>query len=337
MICPACGSENLPGQDECAHCLASLQQEDVPQPDTPARWRVMVDPVSSLAPSLVEMQTVPAGTSLAEAVRRMQERNIGYLLVVHPDGTVAGILTEHDLLSRVAAQVEDLSAHTVDAFMRRDPAMVEPSEPINHALFHMATDDFLYVPIVDEANRPQDVLSFRRIVHLIEHMEKTAFPRCIIEEASEAAWPRPSLLYVSVTPDQCSMMPHTKTKGQIEAEISDAMVKLQREHTGRGPNQTRTFILEDMVLVRMQEVLTPVERQLTGNPHGQSLVKQFHQQMHEIARKELESIIESHTGCRVTSIHSDVSTKTGEQMAIFVLDRNLEHLLPRRHDAPPRR
>jgi uncharacterized protein YbcI len=92
-----------------------------------------------------------------------------------------------------------------------------------------------------------------------------------------------------------------------------------------------------MVIVRMQEVLTPAERQLTGNPHGQSLVKQFHQQMHEIARRSLEQIIEGHTGCRVVSIHNDVSTKSGEQVGIFVLDRNLEATLPRRHDAPPRR
>lgn len=132
-------------------------------------------------------------------------------------------------------------------------------------------------------------------------------------------------------------MPQNKTKGQIEAEISDHMVKLQREHTGRGPNQAHTYIVEDMVIVRMQEVLTPAERQLTGNPHGQSLVKQFHQQMHEIARHDLETIIEEHTGCKVTSVHSDVSTKTGEQIAIFILDRNLETLLFRRPEAPPRR
>jgi uncharacterized protein YbcI len=121
-----------------------------------------------------------------------------------------------------------------------------------------------------------------------------------------------------------------KTKGQLEAEISDAMVKLQRGQTGRGPNQARTYIVEDMVIVRLQEVLTPAERQLTGNPHGQSLIKQFHQQMHEIARHNLEQIVEDATGCRVTSIHNDVSTKTGEQVAIYVLDRNLEALLHRR-------
>jgi len=131
-------------------------------------------------------------------------------------------------------------------------------------------------------------------------------------------------------------MPHTKTKGQMEAEIGDAMVKLQRERTGRGPTQTHTYIIHDMVVVRMQEVLTPAERQLLGNPHGQSLVKQFHQQMHEIARRDLEAIIESHTGAKVTSVHSDVSTKTGEQVSIYVVDHDLEVNLPRRHE-PVRR
>jgi uncharacterized protein YbcI len=133
------------------------------------------------------------------------------------------------------------------------------------------------------------------------------------------------------------MMPQNKTKGQIEAEVSDAMVKLQRERTGRGPTQAHTYIVQDMVIVRMQEVLTPAERQLTGKPYGQSLVKQFHQQMHEIARLDLEQIIECHTGCKVASIHSDVSTKTGEQLAIFILDHDLEAALPRRQDLPPRR
>ena len=78
-------------------------------------------------------------------------------------------------------------------------------------------------------------------------------------------------------------------------------------------------------------MLTPAERQLTGNPHGQSLVKQFHQQMHEIARRSLEQIVESATGCHVQSVHNDVSTKTGEQVAIYVLDRNLEAVLFRRN------
>jgi uncharacterized protein YbcI len=123
---------------------------------------------------------------------------------------------------------------------------------------------------------------------------------------------------------RCSMISCRKSRGQVEAEISDAMVKLQRERTGRGPNQAKTYIIEDMVIVRLQEVLTPAERQLTGNPHGQSLVKQFHQQMHEIARAHLERIVETATAAKVISIHNDVSTKSGEQVAIYILDRDLE-------------
>jgi uncharacterized protein YbcI len=132
-------------------------------------------------------------------------------------------------------------------------------------------------------------------------------------------------------------MPNTRTRGQLEAEISDAMVKLQRERTGRGPAQTHTYIIEDMVIVRMQEVLTSAERQLRGNHHGQSLVKQFHQHLHELARPELERIIEGHCGARVISIHSDVSTKSGEQVTIYVLERNIEAELPRKSDAATRR
>lgn len=114
-----------------------------------------------------------------------------------------------------------------------------------------------------------------------------------------------------------------RSRGQIEAEISDAMVRFHRERTGRGPTQARTFLVEDLVIVRLQEVLTPAERQLTGNPHGQSLVKQFHQQMYEIARRDLEAVVETATGAKVMSLHNDVSTKTGEQVAIYVMDRNV--------------
>lgn len=171
MICPSCGHDNLQGVDECARCQASLQQEGLPQPDSSVRWRVMVDPVSSLEPSTIAPQIVPAGTPLDQGVRRMQEKNVGYLLVTNPEGRLVGILTEHDLLCRVAGQVTDLSAYRVDDFMSPNPTTVLASEPINHALHYMATNDFMYIPIVDEAGRPQDLLSFRRVARLIEHME----------------------------------------------------------------------------------------------------------------------------------------------------------------------
>ncbi|VXB42762.1 conserved hypothetical protein [Bacillus sp. 349Y] len=46
------------------------------------------------------------------------------------------------------------------------------------------------------------------------------------------------------------------TKKRLEAELSEAFIKLQRELIGRGPQETRTYIVEDMVIARFKGVLT---------------------------------------------------------------------------------
>ena len=53
-----------------------------------------------------------------------------------------------------------------------------------------------------------------------------------------------------------------KTKGQIEADISAAITQFEKDHLGRGPKEARTFIIQDMVLIRLRGVLTPAEEKL---------------------------------------------------------------------------
>ena len=64
-----------------------------------------------------------------------------------------------------------------------------------------------------------------------------------------------------------------KTKGEIEAEISDAIVKFEVEYMGRGPKEVRSYIVEDMILVRLKGVLTQAEQQLTKTSEGVDLIK----------------------------------------------------------------
>lgn len=115
-----------------------------------------------------------------------------------------------------------------------------------------------------------------------------------------------------------------KTKGEIEADISVAIVKFEKEYMGRGPDETRSYIIDDMVLVRLRGVLTPAEQKLanaTETPTGRSLIKQVRSELLEKARVLLEKIISDITGRKVTSLHTDISTQTGERMIIFVLDK----------------
>ncbi len=114
-----------------------------------------------------------------------------------------------------------------------------------------------------------------------------------------------------------------RTKGQLEAEISDAITKFEREYMGRGPADARTYLVEDMVIVRLRGVLTPAEQQLAraeDPARGRRLIKEVRDELIESARVLLEAVIKDLTGCEVVSMHTDISTSVGERVIMFVLD-----------------
>jgi len=114
-----------------------------------------------------------------------------------------------------------------------------------------------------------------------------------------------------------------KSKGQLEADISEALIKFEKEYMGRGPEQTRTYIIGDMIVVRLQRVLTPAEQHLAGASDemtGRTLIKQVRTELLEKARPLLEQIILDLTKRSVKSLHTDISTVTGERVIIFTLD-----------------
>jgi uncharacterized protein YbcI len=119
-----------------------------------------------------------------------------------------------------------------------------------------------------------------------------------------------------------------KTKGQLEAEISEAVIKFEREYMGRGPEETRSYLLGDMIVVRLRGVLTPAEKQLADSSdyaEGGRLVKQVRMQLLEKARTLLETIIRDITGRSVVSLHTDISTRTGERVIIWTLDGAVDY------------
>ena len=114
-----------------------------------------------------------------------------------------------------------------------------------------------------------------------------------------------------------------KTSGQLEAEIGNALIQFEKDFMGRGPKETRAYIIEDMVLVRLKGVLTPAEQQLAKNAAGTDLIKQIRSNLLEQAREILSETIEKITGCTVISLYTDISTRTGERVILFTLNENL--------------
>jgi uncharacterized protein YbcI len=115
-----------------------------------------------------------------------------------------------------------------------------------------------------------------------------------------------------------------KTKGQIEAEISDALTRFEKEHMGRGPLETKTYLVEDMVLVRLKGVLTKAEHKLIKsdrNIRARELIKQVRIELIEDGRSILEDILKGILRRKIKSLHTDISTETGEKIILFTLDR----------------
>ena len=121
-----------------------------------------------------------------------------------------------------------------------------------------------------------------------------------------------------MTPSRAAM----KSKGELEAEVSAAVIRFKREYMGRGPQEVRTFLVDDMALVRLRGVLTPAEQRLAQveDPHrGRDLIKQLRVELIEHARELLEAVVRDILKVEVVSLHTDISTRTGESVIVFTL------------------
>ncbi|WP_416829155.1 DUF2294 domain-containing protein [Ectobacillus polymachus] len=117
-----------------------------------------------------------------------------------------------------------------------------------------------------------------------------------------------------------------KSKKRLEADLSEAFIKFQRELIGRGPQEAKTYIIEDMVIIRFKGVLTVEEKHLVHDEAGRRLVKKMRQVLREMYSNDLERIVETYTNSKVITSHSDTSTKTEERMEVFIMDQNIEKM-----------
>ena len=116
-----------------------------------------------------------------------------------------------------------------------------------------------------------------------------------------------------------------KTQGEIEAAICQGMSRFELEHMGRGPKDIRTHLIDDLVVVRLQGVLTAAEQHLVKSltaEKGRDLLKQVRTHLIETARPLVEAMVHEWTGTKVLSTHHDISTVTGEEVVIFTLTQS---------------
>jgi len=113
-----------------------------------------------------------------------------------------------------------------------------------------------------------------------------------------------------------------KTQGEIEAAICQGMARFEQEYMGRGPKDIHAHLIGDLLVVRLQGVLTAAEQHLVkalSAEKGRDLLKQVRTQLVETARPFMETMVQDVTGIKVLSLHHDISTATGEEIVLFTL------------------
>src|SRR5436853_4628708 len=113
-----------------------------------------------------------------------------------------------------------------------------------------------------------------------------------------------------------------KSQGEIEAAICEGISRFEQDYMGRGPKDIQAHLLRDLLVVRLQGVLTAAEQHLVKSlsaEKGRDLLKQVRTHLVETARPVMEAMIQEATEVKVLSLHHDISTTTGEEVVLFTL------------------
>ena len=113
-----------------------------------------------------------------------------------------------------------------------------------------------------------------------------------------------------------------KSQGEIEASVCEGFNRFQQEYMGRGSKSIHAHLIHDLLVIRLQGVLTAAEQQLVKTlptEKGRGLLKQVRTHLMETARPMIESMILEITGSAVLSLHHDISTSTGEELVVLTL------------------
>ena len=113
-----------------------------------------------------------------------------------------------------------------------------------------------------------------------------------------------------------------RSQGEIEAAICEGLRRFEQEYMGRGPKDIHAHLLDDLLVIRLQGVLTAAEQHLVKSlpaEKGRDLLKQVRTHLIETARPLMEAMVQEVTGVKVVSLHHDISTLTGEEVILFTL------------------
>jgi uncharacterized protein YbcI len=115
-----------------------------------------------------------------------------------------------------------------------------------------------------------------------------------------------------------------RTKGELEAEVTKAVIKFQREQQGRGPVDVRAHVHGDLILVRLIGIFTPNETHLAVTEEGRRLIRSARLELRAINHAEIEEILAGLVGIPILRSYYDIDIEAAEQVEVYIFGANLD-------------
>jgi uncharacterized protein YbcI len=113
--------------------------------------------------------------------------------------------------------------------------------------------------------------------------------------------------------------PERASESSLYVTISNAIVGLLREYTGRGPMKARTTLRDNLVVVLLEQTLTKGEKVLVEKGRGENVLALRHEYQ-EAMREEASAKIAEITGRKVLAMMSANHLDPDLGVELFVLD-----------------
>ena len=121
-----------------------------------------------------EVTTVASTALLLEVAQKLAEKRIGAIVVMGADGTVAGIVSERDIIRRLAEKGADVLLSPVSAAMTRNVISCTSTDTLDTLMSEMTTRRFRHLPVI-ENGRLVGIISIGDVVkHHIAEVENEA-------------------------------------------------------------------------------------------------------------------------------------------------------------------
>jgi uncharacterized protein YbcI len=113
----------------------------------------------------------------------------------------------------------------------------------------------------------------------------------------------------------------TQASGDVRTAISDGLVALLKDYYGRGPEKTKTYVHDDLVVCLLRGGFTRVEQTLLEGGHSEDVIRQRMVFQH-VMRDRFEHVVEAATGREVVGFMSGNQQDPDMICEIFVLAPN---------------